>query len=413
VVAGDRVTPHSIGLGYSYGCVNDFIAPERIDVRGGDTLFCTWDAANVYFGYSRCDWRTAGDLLVYMDTRDGGADSTVDWNASGQRSAFDSGRDFLPDFCLVFDRDATAALKSWNPATSQWRDSFAVYSPALYSLDSVNACEYAEIQVPFARIGNYDTTRAFRYLAVAQQENSNASWNVFPLQNATGKGAKVPASYPYYYEVYGGLRSGIEPATVSRPLAVELSQFAAIHRNGAVELAWRTASETDSYQWLIDRSTAPDFGYQRIAAVPAQGNSPLGQDYSYIDGAVLPGLTYYYLLGDQDFGQNTTWHGPVSVTTGPNGKAAELYIDCHPNPAREGLTLRYSLPHDGVAELAIYDVSGRLVRSFGRSHMAAGRYAVRWDCTDHGGRRVASGVYLYRLAGIGNAALTGKLTVIR
>ncbi|MRR08782.1 hypothetical protein EG831_01545, partial [bacterium] len=92
VVGGDRVTPHSVVVGYNGGCVRDFIATELIESRYSDTLFCTWSATSVYFGYGRCDWRTGGDLLLYLDTRAGGADTTVDHNGTGVKSAFDSGK---------------------------------------------------------------------------------------------------------------------------------------------------------------------------------------------------------------------------------------------------------------------------------------------------------------------------------
>ena len=47
--------------------------------------------------------------------------------------------------------------------------------------------------------------------------------------------------------------------------------------------------------------------------------------------------------------------------------------------------------------LDVYDVKGALVRTLLDERREAGRYEVTWDGRDDGGRRVASGVYLYRL----------------
>jgi flagellar hook assembly protein FlgD len=61
-------------------------------------------------------------------------------------------------------------------------------------------------------------------------------------------------------------------------------------------------------------------------------------------------------------------------------------------------TISFDLPHASGVRLRIYDVAGRMVRLLidDRPH-EAGRYSVRWDGSNHNGRRVSSGVYFYRL----------------
>jgi hypothetical protein len=87
---------------------------------------------------------------------------------------------------------------------------------------------------------------------------------------------------------------------------------------------------------------------------------------------------------------------------------------CEPNPAREGGVISYALPADTPAgarvRLAVYGVDGRRVRSLLDEPASAGRFRVRWDGRDDGGRRVAAGVYFYRLS-CGSQALTRKLAV--
>ncbi|MCU0605967.1 MAG: T9SS type A sorting domain-containing protein, partial [Candidatus Edwardsbacteria bacterium] len=410
VVYGDRVTPHSLGVGYSYGCVRDFISTELIEVRNTDTLFCTWDDGAVFFGYSRCDWRTAGDLLIYLDTRAGGADTTVDYNGTGVKSTFDSGKDFQPDFCIVVDDGANYIIKRWDGST--WSDTLTISYPAYVSLDSINTYEYAELQVPFSYIGSYDTTRVFRYLAVAQQESSNDPWNAFPALNGLTKGGKAPASYGHYYQVDNGLRSGLEPRGVSGILAVELTEFSALWQTGGVALAWRTGSETDTYQWLIDRSPHPDRDFTRIAEVPGLGNSPVGHAYQYTDNTALANSTYYYLLGDQDDQANVVWHGPVRVTTAGGVDARFALLPCRPNPANGPVTIRFSLPAAGRIELDIYDICGRRVRALGGNTLPSGQHGITWDGADDDGRAVATGVYFYRLTA-GGQRITRKMTILR
>jgi hypothetical protein len=57
----------------------------------------------------------------------------------------------------------------------------------------------------------------------------------------------------------------------------------------------------------------------------------------------------------------------------------------------------YQLPAAGEVELAIYDISGKRVRTLMRGVQNAGAHTVTWDGRDDGGQAVASGIYVYRL----------------
>ena len=55
------------------------------------------------------------------------------------------------------------------------------------------------------------------------------------------------------------------------------------------------------------------------------------------------------------------------------------------------------VPQDGDVRLAIYDVSGRLVKTLVRTPLPASAYEVTWSGKDDDGHRVASGVYFAHL----------------
>jgi flagellar hook assembly protein FlgD len=75
--------------------------------------------------------------------------------------------------------------------------------------------------------------------------------------------------------------------------------------------------------------------------------------------------------------------------------------------------IRYDVPAGGArVSLAIYDVSGRLVRSLVNEYVTAGRKSIRWDATDSSGGAVGSGVYFYRMKA-GGKILTRKMVLIR
>lgn len=82
-----------------------------------------------------------------------------------------------------------------------------------------------------------------------------------------------------------------------------------------------------------------------------------------------------------------------------------------PNPFGPSTTLHFELERAGAGELAVYDVSGRLVRRLAQGWFEAGPHALAWDGTDDQGRRLAPGLYLYRLKA-GSLAGTRRMVML-
>ena len=74
----------------------------------------------------------------------------------------------------------------------------------------------------------------------------------------------------------------------------------------------------------------------------------------------------------------------------------------HPNPFNPSTTIEFAVPADaGRVTLAVFDVSGRLVRTLESGDLAPGAYTRQWNGRDARGRAVSSGTYFYRLSGKG------------
>ncbi len=69
----------------------------------------------------------------------------------------------------------------------------------------------------------------------------------------------------------------------------------------------------------------------------------------------------------------------------------------YPNPFNPTTNIGFRMSDVGFVQLAIYDITGQLVRTLVNEHRAAGNYTVSWDATNDFGAKVASGVYLYKL----------------
>jgi hypothetical protein len=87
----------------------------------------------------------------------------------------------------------------------------------------------------------------------------------------------------------------------------------------------------------------------------------------------------------------------VDVGEGTGGTVFTLAA-ARPNPFRGSTAISFALPQESRVRLAIYDVSGRLVRRLvDGSTLAAGAHERRWNGLDDAGRVAAPGVYYYRL----------------
>ncbi|MFH1845028.1 MAG: PKD domain-containing protein [bacterium] len=96
---------------------------------------------------------------------------------------------------------------------------------------------------------------------------------------------------------------------------------------------------------------------------------------------------------------------PEAVTSVQLGQAV-------PNPFNPSTTLHYALPKTDPARLAIYDVSGRLVRVLVNEVVPAGRHQTIWHGKDDTGHRVASGTYFSRLEA-GGVVRIGRMVLLK
>jgi hypothetical protein len=68
-----------------------------------------------------------------------------------------------------------------------------------------------------------------------------------------------------------------------------------------------------------------------------------------------------------------------------------------PNPFRDETEIGYNMKKGGMAEIIVYDVLGRSIRSLFSGFAGAGDHSVVWDGRDSRGKRVAPGAYLFQL----------------
>jgi hypothetical protein len=100
--------------------------------------------------------------------------------------------------------------------------------------------------------------------------------------------------------------------------------------------------------------------------------------------------------------------GVPELVSGP----ADLRLDPpRPNPFASFTEIRFAVPAGSAAELSVYEVTGRRVRSL-TDVPGTQQGSVRWDGLDDRGRAVTSGVYVLRLEADGRV-LTRRAVLLR
>ena len=87
-------------------------------------------------------------------------------------------------------------------------------------------------------------------------------------------------------------------------------------------------------------------------------------------------------------------------------------ISAYPNPFNPSTTIRLDIPLRTDARLAVYDLTGRLVRTLFNGTVEAGERDFHWDGRDNSGHELSSGMYFCRLSSKQFTA-THKLLLLR
>ena len=84
----------------------------------------------------------------------------------------------------------------------------------------------------------------------------------------------------------------------------------------------------------------------------------------------------------------------------------------YPNPFNPVTSLRYDLPEDGLVNITIYDMMGRIVKTLVDNSQTAGYKSVQWNATNNRNKPVSAGLYLYTIQA-GEFIQTNKMLLLK
>lgn len=173
-------------------------------------------------------------------------------------------------------------------------------------------------------------------------------------------------------------------------------------------LDWTAPSDPDTYEYRVYRDTNAEFSPTPDKLV----HTTSATDWH---DTVEDPAQYRYLVAAVDWSGNEGPPIEPSVTTGIRDRIPErsaLHQNV-PNPFNPSTTIAYDVgAPGGRVRVEVFDVRGQLIRTLVDAEQAGGSRSVHWDGRDDGGRRVASGMYFYRLR-VGEAAFTRKMTIVQ
>jgi len=105
----------------------------------------------------------------------------------------------------------------------------------------------------------------------------------------------------------------------------------------------------------------------------------------------------YTLLGAGDHALRISLYIDSLTDTAPSTPRRTELLASHPNPFNPKTKINFAIAEAGEVDLAIYDISGRLIRDLANIAYKVGYHSEIWDGTDNNNHAVSSGVYLVSL----------------
>ena len=172
-------------------------------------------------------------------------------------------------------------------------------------------------------------------------------------------------------------------------LPVEMSSLEVIRDGRDVSIRWSTYSETGNAGFDVEHRASANGDFVTAGFVNGAGYSTDENRYEYRVNDLAAG-THQFRLRQVDYDGTFAYSEVIEVDI----ELAERFAlgRAYPNPFNPTTSIQFALREAGTVELAVYDVTGKMVRTLAEGFRSAGTYDLRFEAGD-----LPSGLYVYRL----------------
>lgn len=165
---------------------------------------------------------------------------------------------------------------------------------------------------------------------------------------------------------------------------VEWISFTATYEGRHARVSWATASELNSDYFQLERSLN-GYNFYPVGRIQAQGTTSAPTAYEYLDREAhrLGSKLLYYRLKQVDLDGSSVYSPQVELQLPLQAFRVEVF----PNPAQQGLWLRFNHPDPQSVAVQLLDLRGRLLRR----DVLQSPGELQWDVSS-----LPSGIYYLR-----------------
>jgi len=168
--------------------------------------------------------------------------------------------------------------------------------------------------------------------------------------------------------------------------------------------------EKNEQDWSWTKAGAADYiqsGNQLALRVKRQilgldNSSDLDFEFKWSDNSITDGnIMDFYVNGDAAPGGRFNFVYTTKILSSideKTGKADDFRLEQnYPNPFNPNTQIGYTLPESAFVEITVYNLNGQKIKTLVSGRQNSGSHLAEWNALDKNGRRVASGVYFYKL----------------
>ena len=208
--------------------------------------------------------------------------------------------------------------------------------------------ENGHMGVPLATAYNTDGC----WIYINDNEASTISWDYGNYDGAHYSELQVGN-----FSGGGGGASTVDDLSGS-PLPITLGEFTAYENNEVNTIFWTTLSETNTDEFIIEKSSGNSFDFREMARITAANNSNISLDYSLEDED--PDVVSYYRITTIDMDGSKS-QSQIIIVERKNEDNTLIISKILPNPTKDQSKIVFSSPMDAKTQLQVSDMLGNII----------------------------------------------------